>query len=259
MEYNDFCNKIKNEVSKLVSENEKVEIHDVTKNNNVTFQGLTIINEGISISPTIYLNDFYEAYENGMQMEEIAKNIYDIHRANIISGTINLDFFKDYDLASKRIMYKLVNYDKNKELLKRVPHKKFLDLALVFYYLLDNEIENCATILIYNEHAKAWGVTANDLLEVAKVNTPGILKSEIRNLVEILKDLLKCKDEEMSEEEFDALDSNCGMYVLSNTSKINGAACIMYDDILKGFADEHHSDIYILPSSVHEGATRFAA
>ena len=42
------------------------------------------------------------------------------------------------------------------------------------------------------------------------------------------------------------------MYVLSNKQKLQGAACMFYPDILKNFAEEKNSDLYILPSSIHE-------
>ena len=41
-------------------------------------------------------------------------------------------------------------------------------------------------------------------------------------------------------------------YVLSNRSGINGAACILYEDVLKNFADGVEKNLIILPSSIHE-------
>lgn len=42
------------------------------------------------------------------------------------------------------------------------------------------------------------------------------------------------------------------MYVMTNKTRINGASCIFYDGVLEHFADSIDSDVYILPSSVHE-------
>ena len=42
------------------------------------------------------------------------------------------------------------------------------------------------------------------------------------------------------------------MYVLTNESKLNGAACILYENVLYDFAQKLGADLYILPSSVHE-------
>ena len=41
-------------------------------------------------------------------------------------------------------------------------------------------------------------------------------------------------------------------YVFSNRSGINGAACILYEDVLKNFADGVEKNLIILPSSIHE-------
>jgi hypothetical protein len=52
--------------------------------------------------------------------------------------------------------------------------------------------------------------------------------------------------------EIDEVSGPIKMYVLTNTQKINGAACMLYEGILSDFADYHGKDLYILPSSVHE-------
>ena len=41
-------------------------------------------------------------------------------------------------------------------------------------------------------------------------------------------------------------------YVLSNRSGVNGAACLLYEDVLKNFADGVEKNLIILPSSIHE-------
>ena len=42
------------------------------------------------------------------------------------------------------------------------------------------------------------------------------------------------------------------MYVITNRAGVNGAVYIMYDEVLQGLAQETGSDLYLLPSSVHE-------
>jgi hypothetical protein len=42
------------------------------------------------------------------------------------------------------------------------------------------------------------------------------------------------------------------MYVISNEKKINGAVSMLYEDVLYDLAEKLGSDLYILPSSVHE-------
>jgi hypothetical protein len=42
------------------------------------------------------------------------------------------------------------------------------------------------------------------------------------------------------------------MYVLTNEQRLNGATCILYDNVIRNFAKVQDCNIFILPSSVHE-------
>ena len=58
---------------------------------------------------------------------------------------------------------KLIHYERNKELLKKVPHIRFLDLAIVFYCLISMDFTTGnATILIHHSHLKNWNITTTD-------------------------------------------------------------------------------------------------
>lgn len=252
MEYNKFCVTVKEKVKEALSESVSVEVRDITKNNSVILQGLTINTAGENISPTIYLNDFYEAYEHGMTMDTIVNEVVRIYRENRIPDRMDVSFFTDFEKVKERIAFKLVNYEKNEDLLKTVPHIRFLDLAIVFYYLMEDSTMKCATILIHNDHAKSWGKDADELWEIAKENTPKLLNCEIKDIVEVLKDMLGQSGDDFSENDVLGIENSGGMFVLSNKSKVNGAACILYRDVLDEFADEQKADLYILPSSVHE-------
>ena len=42
------------------------------------------------------------------------------------------------------------------------------------------------------------------------------------------------------------------MYVLSNQRRVEGAACMLYPNLVRDFAEAVGSSFYIIPSSVHE-------
>ena len=74
-------------------------------------------------------------------------------------------------------------------------------------------------------------------------------------MTEIIYDSADALDEEMMETFFDMNvyeDSAFPMYVATNVFKMNGACILLYDGVLKKFAEKIGSDFYILPSSVHE-------
>ncbi|MDO5403617.1 MAG: DUF5688 family protein, partial [Eubacteriales bacterium] len=138
--------------------------------------------------------------------------------------------------------------------LESVPHKRFLDLAVIFYCLLKQQCDGNATALIYHSHLDMWGVTEDDIFNAAAANTPKLLKSSIRPMSELIKGIIPFEAGNEQGIEYNENNSAAGeqMYVLTNESKIHGAACILYEDVLRDFSDKLGKDLYILPSSIHE-------
>ena len=47
-------------------------------------------------------------------------------------------------------------------------------------------------------------------------------------------------------------ESTVPVYVLSSRKRLQGAACMLYPDLLRKIADRMDSSYYIIPSSIHE-------
>lgn len=226
-----------------------ISIQDIVKNNNTHLDGLTIFSEGCNISPTIYLNYYYSQYEKGRPFSEVYRDILKIYQENSPSINIDISFFTVYSKVKSRIIFKLINYQRNRELLNRVPHFRFLDLAIVFHCLVKTDRTGTATILIQNHHLSFWDITKDDLYALAMANTPKLLQYDLRNMTDVLKELL-CGDNRLPAEL--SSDDAFPMYMLSNRAKLNGSVCILYQNLLQDFASRLGSDLYILPSSIHE-------
>ena len=69
-------------------------------------------------------------------------------------------------------------FRRGKELLLDVPHKKFLDLSLVFAVLVEADNDGTAVMLIKDLHMRQWKVTKEQLWNVAKENTKRLLPAE---------------------------------------------------------------------------------
>ena len=247
MNYEEFKTTILNEIRKELCANAEITIQSVIKNNDLHLDGLTIHEANTNIAPTIYLNHYYSTLSSGeMTLQEIIQNILTVYKQNRCHANINMTYFTDFNVIKDRICYKLVNTEKNKELLTSIPHVPFLDLSLVFYYLVDSSSTEIATILIQNNHMKWWNTNLDALYELAKENTPKLLPYKLDSMGSILK-LLDPKI---------ILDNNADdlfpMYVLTNIKQLHGATCILYPDVLKDFANKINQNLYILPSSVHE-------
>lgn len=264
MKFHTFIFQILQKMQDEMEGEAKVSIQDICKNNGVVLTGLTFSQQSVNISPTIYLEDFFEEFKEGKSMEKIVEEIKEIYYNSKLDRDINMDFFTEYKNARGRIVYKLINYDKNRELLKEIPHREYLDLAIVYYYLVDMKEFANATILIHNKHLEYWNVNEEDLYQRAKENTPKLLKANFCGMLEVLKELTEedflCtgtgEDGEVFDTEF-LLEAHSGkdetgMYVLSNFSRLYGAAAILYEGIMDSCSRQLGGSFYILPSSVHE-------
>ena len=118
---------------------------------------------------------------------------------------------------------------------------------MVYYCILGEIEDGNATALIYNSNIKNWNIKEDELYRTAVSNTPKLLPVKIYEMSELIKYV------DTAEGRYSLDDPWCSnLYVLTNKSRINGAAGIMYEGVLKKLADKLESDMYILPSSIHE-------
>lgn len=251
MEFTNFTTLVQREVEKRAGENYRVKLNDVMKNNGVVLRGITLMQDDSNISPTIYLNPYYDAYENGdTTLGTVIDEVIDTYERNKINRSIDMKFFLNYETVRSRIIFKLINTEKNRELLRDVPYIPFHDLSIVFQCLVSEERFGNASILIHNVHLQLWKVNARELYECALENTPLLQGYELADMNTVLEEMKELGG--IDDEEIEDMQQEVPMYVLSNKSRINGASCILYKDILKDFAMVVDKDLYVLPSSIHE-------
>ena len=264
MTYEQFLARIKAIVKKRMGGGYLVDINHVIKNNSIQLDGLIILKNGERITPNIYLNSYFESYQEGESIEDIAAKIINIYEDTMEEGereALCIQF--ELNEMKSSIIFRLVNYDKNIKLLNEIPHIRFLDLAITFHCLVKDNENGIGTIRITNEHIKNWNTTLENITELATINTPVLLPASVRSMNEVIIDILNKEMEHNSEnidgeneikEVFDQMkqDSMTDMYVLSNAKGINGASCLLYPDVVKELSDQLNTDFYILPSSIHE-------
>lgn len=255
MEFTNFAALVRDEVAKRTGGCSRVRLNDVRKNNGVVLRGLTVMQDDSNISPTIYLNNYFDEYANGRAtLVSVVNDVMDTYRRNKINQSVDMRYFLNYDSVKQRIVYKLVNTEKNKELLEDIPHMEFMDLSIVFQCMVAQEELGTASILIYNVHLKLWDVTLEQLYQAAKENTQRLEPYEIKSMTEVLCDIMKTGEAEEfnSDEYMSEFSDSVPMYVLSNKSRVEGAACMLYPNLIRDLAEQFGSSLYIIPSSVHE-------
>jgi hypothetical protein len=157
----------------------------------------------------------------------------------------DVQLFTDYEKAKERIVYRLVNYERNRKLLQEIPHIQYLDFAIIFYYLVDTSMHNQGNILIYPHHLRMWSIDKDTLFSLAHENTPRLLPVLMEDLASVVLSMIGYRALSLA-------DLECPIYILTNKHKTNGATVLLYEGLLTELSDYFKSDFLIIPSSIHE-------
>lgn len=252
MTYNEFQNKLIELLKEKLNENTEVSIHKALKNNNCTLTGIIINDQKVNASPVIYLEEFFEQYLHGASFEKITTDILEIYKKTKCKNSLNTKIFKNYDRIKNKIVFKIINTKKNKELLKDTPHIHFLDLSIVFYALLDANENGTATMLVRHENMEMWGVNVHILLADAMKNVELLLPPELVAMQNMLDKITSPCSKPENILQTKQITGTGVMYILSNNLCNFGAACILYPGIFQLIGNILTSSYYILPSSMHE-------
>ena len=134
----EFAEAVRTEFEKRIEKS--VIVQKLNKNNGIVLYGLTVLEDEINISATIYLEPYYEVYED-TGMEYIVDRLERVYEENKPEQSFDISKILDYESIKENLRAKLINYELNREFLKEVPHRRFLDLAIVAYIALEMEEE----------------------------------------------------------------------------------------------------------------------
>lgn len=220
---------------------------------NVTLDGIILREEGRNISPTIYINDMYKKYQDCGDLEETLMAACDfMERAYEQVPVVDVDsIMKD---ANEKIVFQLINTEQNKTFLEQVPHREFQDLSIVYKVIISADKDAVQSSKITNEFAKRLGMSEEQLFKCAAENTRRLFPPVVRSMNDIMREMF-ARDgmpQEIAEMMIAEIPPEQTMWVISNEKGINGAASMLYENELHELAESLESDLYILPSSVHE-------
>lgn len=243
MSFSKFCECFLELVRAEVETGITVQLQRVVKNNGIERAAIVVKEENSNIAPSIYLETFFEEYRGGVQLDLLVTKFLEISRENRYGGNFDVSFFTNFEMAKERIVPRLVNYEKNQEILKKRPHRRWMDLAIVYTCLVNEDTGCMSNIAIYTEHLKYWGITEEKLYQTAMENAPLRMPVWIKNMAELVKGMIPVMVTDIC---------SVPMYVISNQARCHGAITLMYQGVIRRLSDMLGQDLYILPSSVHE-------
>ncbi len=220
---------------------------------NRKLDGLSLLakNEKTTISPTLYINDMYEKYlrtgDLQATLREAAEAMDEVFREAEVPPL-------DISTAKDNIIFQLVNTMQNEDMLKNLPHRDFQDLSVIYRWVVGVEQQGLSSVVINNHVAESLGMGEEQLFKAAAENTRRILPPVVQSMNEVIRDLFMADGmpQELADLMVGEQEPERTMWVISNENKIDGAVSMLYEDKLHSLAERVGTDLYILPSSVHE-------
>lgn len=247
MNYQQFIEEVERRVKEKIKGNETITvyIHTAVKNNGKERKGITVSEKGIHISPTIYLEEYFQQFQEGKPIEKIVEKILQLYEEVKCSHPCEESLLQNYEELKGKFACKLIHRGKNEKLLNDIPYVPWMDLAIVVFVLLEVSPYGTATVLVRKEHLEIWGLTEAQLFDEAKKNTPILLPYQFCPMRKLLREICPYAVDEGEEEEE-------SLYVLSNKLRSFGAASMLYEGMLEKVGQKLGENYYILPSSIHE-------
>ena len=156
MNYSCFLEEITRRVKERLPEEYEVTVRPVRKNNGVMQDTIMIRRPSTPLCPNIYVQQIYRRYLDGMTMEQAEEAILQTYHNASSVLQIDAEELINQEIIRNQVVYRLVNRERNQSLLEEIPYKPFLDLALIYYVIVENEEMGTGGILVRNHF---WIIT----------------------------------------------------------------------------------------------------
>lgn len=133
------------------------------------------------------------------------------------------------------VVYRMAGREADREVLEEMPHIQLLDLAAVYHCLVGLENGCILGLAVDRGTCRHYGIRDGELGAAARRNTEagGFV---IQKLSEVLG----------------MPEPTEPMYILTNRERMYGASVMLYEGYFRTLAGQAGTDLYILPSSIHE-------
>lgn len=128
---------------------------------------------------------------------------------------------------------------------KELINRDYMNIKIYYKLLFPLSDSQTGAVKVTIQLLERWGITEKVLQEAAMGN----MKKDGYQIRDI-----RAVCQEMFGETVDSsvVDWEADMYVLSNKRKVEGAAGLLFTELIGEFAEKRKSDLYLLPSSTHE-------
>ena len=244
MSYEEFKKQLLGMLRERLRDSIKSEIIPVNKNNGIMKETVGIENGIDGLKPLVYVESLYDQYCIGAGLSTCVSFVVGLYHA---MPDLHMEkYFETWEAVKSRITVRIVNWEWNKDELRDIPHKKYMDLAVY-----------CRVILAQNEDGIISTVVKNSMIRYLEIEEKELWEAA-RNNFQKEKYLIRHIDEETGltgsylNKLLNLSDQEDETHILTNEYHNNGAVGMMRFDLLDRFAEQKKCNLYILPSSLNE-------
>lgn len=243
MNYTEFKNFVAENIKQYLPEDfagAEVSVTDVIKPN-ATLSSLLVRKSGSNISPSIYLECFFEKYEKNVGLAEVMKEIASVVVDNYPQENFEINNLFEKENVLKTVLPKLIPLKNSENYLKDKIYTEFLDMAVIYLVPVSMpSADGFGSVALTKSHLESIGVTKEELFEASKKNISDDF--EFTSMTAILMEM------GVPAEAYD----ECPMFVLTSKNRINGAAQLLNDKAMATVAERLGDTFVVIPSSIHE-------
>ena len=230
----EFRKEVIRELEKKLGDGYDIFPKDNTKNNGFTAHGIFIHKKDNTIGAVAYLDGYIILYAAGvMTPENIAAELTrqcSGERIPIPRSEIN--DLENFGRMQGKLRLRLINHAANSAELEKIPHRKFLDLAVTYYLDIDMEPgEGNGALIIPNGLMEIWDATEEDLYRAGMENLRRKDKCFAVDMPSFIREAVSAEDEEEMRAVLDEIEKEGAprveMYVASNQKHRFGAVCML--------------------------------
>ena len=234
-------------------QNMELRVESVNKVNRV-MDGITLIDHSAekNISPTIYINNMYDHYLHTENLQKVLQDAAEsMDKAFLEAPQAGI---LDMDNARDNIVFQVVNTMQNEDMLRDMPHRDYQDLSIIYRWVVAVDERGIQSTVVRDNLAKQLGMTEADLFKCAVENTRRIFPPMVKSMNDVMRDMMMSDGmpAEIADMMLEEMPADRTMWIISNDRGVNGAGSMLYEDVLHKLAMKLESDLYLLPSSVHE-------
>lgn len=244
-----FADDIREKLGERGYEDVTITFQNIEKANE-NYEAITVVPDGSVVGVNFNIDNAFASYEHTQDYAGVLAGATKVIADGLDKAPeIDVNALMDYGNMKEKLSIEVISAETNADLLDKIPHEKIEDLAVVYRFEMESNVDERTSILITNDMIERMGVSHEQLRADALENAPEIRPAVIQGMNEIMKEM-------MGPEVYELLgipdETDEKMYVASVPDRNSGAGVLAYQDFMDQAAEKLGGDFFILPSSIHE-------